>query len=192
MLQGWTRDRDLFRLGLSRANQQPLRSADIPQSNARGRTVNTGSAVFDAVATSIGLAAKGVHGKKAVLLISDGNDTSSRRSATEVQEAIRASEVLVYALGVEGGQTMSRFGPAYASVNAAALRRLTDATGGRTEVVSGFKNLAQATARLADELNQQYQVGYVAPSRDGRWHDITIEVRKRGAKVRARAGYIAS
>ena len=192
MLQGWTRDRQLFRLALGRTNEEPLRSADVPQSKATGRTVNTGSAVFDAVATSIGLAAKGAHGKKAVLLISDGNDTSSSRSATEVQEAIRASEVLVYALGVEGGQTMSRFGPVYASVNASALRRLTDATGGRTEVVSGFRNLAQSTARLADELNQQYQVGYAAPNRDGRWHEIKIEVRKRGAKVRARAGYVAS
>ena len=77
-------------------------------------------------------------------------------------------------------------------MDAGALRRLTDDTGGRTEVVRGFRNLAQATARLADELNQQYLIGYAAPSRDGRWHAIKIEVRKRGAKVRARAGYVAS
>ena len=192
MLQGWTRDRNLFRLALGRANEQPLRSSDLPQSNANGRTVNTGSAVFDAVATALGFAAKGVHSKKALLVISDGYDISSRLSAQEVQEAIRASEILVYALGVEGGLSMSRLGPTYASVNAAALRRLTDDTGGRTEVVRGFRNLAQATARLADELNQQYQIGYAAPSRDGRWHEIKVEVRKRGARIRARAGYVAS
>jgi VWFA-related protein len=193
MLQGWTRDRDLFRVALGRANEQPLRSSDVPRSNATGRTLNTGSAVFDAVATALAFAATGAHGKKVLLVISDGNDISSRRSARDVQEAIRASEVLVYALGVEGGLAMSRFGPTYASVNASALRRLTDDTGGRTEVVKGFTKLAESTARLADEFNRQYVIGYAAPAgRDGRWHSIKVEVRKRGANVRARAGYVAS
>jgi VWFA-related protein len=149
--------------------------------------------VFDAVATALGFAAQGAHGKKVLLVLSDGNDISSRRTAQEVQEAIRASEVLVYALAVEGGLAMSRFGPTYANVNANALRRLTDDTGGRTEVVKGFTNLAGSTARLADEFNRQYVIGYAAPaSRDGRWHSIKVEVRKRGANVRARAGYVAS
>jgi hypothetical protein len=59
--------------------------------------------------------------------------------------------------------------------------------------VKGFRNLDKATARLAEELNQQYVFSYAAPSaRDGRWHTIKVEVRKRGSKVRARAGYIAS
>jgi VWFA-related protein len=80
----------------------------------------------------------------------------------------------------------------YGGVDARALRKLTDDTGGRTEVVKGFENLAEATARLADELNRQYLIGYTPPSRDGQWHAIKVEVRKRGAKIRARAGYMAS
>ena len=59
-----------------------------------------------------------------------------------VDEAIRRSEVLVYALGVDGEDR----------VDTRALRKLTDDTGGRTEVVKGFTNLKEATGRLADEL----------------------------------------
>jgi hypothetical protein len=59
--------------------------------------------------------------------------------------------------------------------------------------VKGFRNLEKATAQLADEFNQQYVIGYASPDRDGRWHSIKVEVRKKkGAKIRARAGYTAS
>jgi Ca-activated chloride channel family protein len=191
MLQNWTRDREAFRRALARANQFPVTPTDQEQS-AVANFLYSGTAVFDAVATSLGFAAQGVHPKKAVLVISDGVDTSSRRTVKQVQDAIRASEVLVYALGVEGGS--SAFGLlGEGGVDARALRKLTDETGGRTEVVKGFKNLDKAIARLAAEFNQQYVISYAAPSiRDGRWHAIKIEVRKKGSKVRARAGYTAS
>ena len=96
----------------------------------------------------------------------------------------------MYALGVDGTDEDVDFDE---GVDARALRKLTDDTGGRTEVVKGFKNLKEATGRLADELNQQYSIGYAAPaSRDGRWHAIKVEVvKKRGAKVRSRSGYFA-
>ena len=78
-------------------------------------------------------------------------------------------------------------------VDERSLRKLTDDTGGRTEVVKGVKKLQEATGRLADELNQQYLIGYAAPaSHDGRWHAIKVEVvKKREAKVRSRSGYFA-
>ncbi len=61
-----------------------------------------GTAIYDAVAAALPVAASGRHRKKALLLISDGNDTNSRRSMEDVQRLIRESEVLVYALGVDG------------------------------------------------------------------------------------------
>ncbi len=191
ILQNWTQDREAFSRALARANQVPL-VAVSGQEGVYGQEGNSGTSVFDAVATSLEIAAKGVHQKKTVLLISDGNDTSSRRTAKQVQEAIRASEVLVYARGIDGGRTMGPGGPVDSCVDERALRRLTDDTGGRAEVVKGFMNLGQATARLATEFNRQYLIAYAAPtSRDGRWHEIKVEVRKRGATVRARKGYIA-
>ena len=119
----------------------PLTPTDQGQS-AVADFINSGTAVFDAVATSLGFAAQGVHPKKAVLVISDGVDTSSRRNVKQVQDAIRASEVLVYALGVEGGSSV--FGLlGEGRVDARALRKLTDDTGGRTEVVERLQESGQ-------------------------------------------------
>jgi Ca-activated chloride channel homolog len=193
MLQTWTRDRDAFGLALARARGgQPSGAGLIVGSSQRASSGGFGTAILDAVATSLGIAAEGAHTKKALLVLSDGIDTSSQRSVKEVQEAIRRSEILVYALAVNGTADGGLFDTD--AVDANALRKLTDDTGGRTEVVKGFKNLDQATSRLADELNQQYVIGYAAPpNRDGRWHTIKVEVvKKRGTRVRARSGYVAS
>jgi Ca-activated chloride channel homolog len=192
ILQNWTRDREMFSRALARAKKVPLDPIVEEQPDGTVAPQSVGTAIYDAVAASLGLAASGANRKKAVLVLSDGDDTSSRLTVKQVQEAIRASEVMVYALGVDGGGSAS-FGSLPASVDTRALKRLTDETGGRTEVVKGYQNLEKATARLADEFNKQYVIGYAAPSHhDGRWHTIKVDVRKRGAKVRARAGYVAS
>jgi VWFA-related protein len=61
-----------------------------------------GTALYEAIADSLPVAAAGKHRKKALLVISDGNDTQSRVTVSELREAIRESEVLVYALGIDG------------------------------------------------------------------------------------------
>ncbi len=195
-----------------------------------------GTAMYDAIAAAVPMAATGSHRKKAVLLISDGNDTSSRHTERDVQRLIRESEVLVYALGIDGrpreaprilrprapvpmppfqiripfpgpagrGRFPPRVPPPIVGggtrpqrlgdrVNADALRAITDETGGRTEIVRGVGDLGDATARLADELRSQYYLGYASTEpRDGRWHDIRVEVRNRRLTIRARRGYVAS
>jgi Ca-activated chloride channel family protein len=188
-----------------------------------------GTALYDAVADGVPLADNGRHPKKALLVISDGNDTNSRISVDELRARIRDSEVLVYALGVDGTTTTplrngptiqlpvplpfpipgggsrsrrrplppvmggGRRAPTAERVNAGALREITDDTGGRTEIVRGFRDLDGATTRLADEFSKQYYLGYASPGKkDGRWHEIRVEVKDRRLAVRARRGYIAS
>src|SRR5687767_10936067 len=70
-----------------------------------------GTAMYDAVADSLPFAGSGRHTKKAILVISDGNDTNSGVSVGELRQLIRQSEVLVYALGVDVVSTPSRNGP---------------------------------------------------------------------------------
>ena len=176
ILLSWTPDRERFSRALSRVAPFPFeQTGDAIGTVPR----NYGTALYDAVVTALGFAARRTHRKNVVLVISDGRDTSSSGTLKQAQDAIRASDVLVYALGVD-------------DVDTRTLRRLTDDTGGRTEVVKGFTNLAEATVRLAAEFNQQYLIGYAAPNRDGAWHTIKVEVRRKGSQVRARAGYIAS
>jgi Ca-activated chloride channel homolog len=185
-----------------------------------------GTALYDAIADGVPLADVGRHSKKALLVISDGNDTNSRISSDELRSLIRESEVLVYALGVDGTNSQVRNGPTIQlpvplpfpipggpgrnrrpfppigggrrtptseRVNANALRDITDDTGGRTEIVRGFRDLDGATTRLADEFSKQYYLGYASPGKkDGRWHEIRVVVKDRRLAVRARRGYIAS
>ena len=78
-------------------------------------------------------------------------------------------------------------------VNVAALREITDDSGGRTEIVRTARDLDPATASIADELSQQYYLGYPSTGeKDGRWHAIRVELRKPSYHVRARRGFIAT
>jgi Ca-activated chloride channel homolog len=85
LVQDWTTDRQL----LSRALD--------------GISPHGGTAMYDAVAEAVRLAATGQNRKKALVLVSDGNDTSSRTSLREVKQLIRESEALVYAIGIDCG-----------------------------------------------------------------------------------------
>jgi Mg-chelatase subunit ChlD len=84
LVQDWTTDRQR----MSRA---------IRRINAGG-----GTAMLDAIAESVPLAQTGQHRKRAIVLISDGNDTDSQSSLAEVKQLIRESEVMVYAIGIDG------------------------------------------------------------------------------------------
>jgi len=88
LLQGWTTDRQLISRALGRI------------------TPNGGTAMFDAVVQAIPLAREGRNQKRAILVISDGNDTASRADIREVKQQIRESEVLVYAIGIDGEDTV--------------------------------------------------------------------------------------
>ncbi len=218
LLQEWTSDRQQLSRALYRI------------------APNGGTAMYDAVAEAIPLAQRGKFQKKALLIISDGNDTTSRTDVPTVKRQIRESEVLVYAIGIDGeqerytvppprrqppipiplpfpgrgrggwpypgnpgggggggGQGWPRASRGDDRVNVAALRDLTDDSGGRTEIIRDARDLNPSTANIADELSKQYYLGYSSPAkRDGRWHAIRVEVKNRAYRVRARRGYVAS
>lgn len=226
LVHDWTEDRD--RLMTSMGRIRP----------------NGGTAMYDAAAEAVPMAQSGKNRKKAVVIISDGNDTSSRMGVREVKQIVRETEVLVYAVGIDGegeatfpprgtppiqqprfpipfpfpgggrtggggrvpipgggypptggggGGVYQRGGGPSDRVNAAALREITDDSGGRTEIVRDARDLDPAVASIADELSQQYYLGYPSPGyKDGRWHTIRVELRDPSLRVRARRGYVAT
>lgn len=213
LLEDWTTDR----ARLSRAMHRIV---------PRG-----GTAMYDTLAEAVPLADTGRNRKKAIVVISDGNDTNSSTAVPDLKRLIRETELLVYAVGIDGeGEYTSSGGPfgrppvrlpfpfpipgrrrPYPGqppwggggtrgssrqgdrVNAAALRELTDDSGGRTEIVRTSRDLDPATTSIADELSQQYFLAYpAAAKKDGRWHTIRVEVRDQRYRVRARKGYMAS
>jgi VWFA-related protein len=225
LVEGWTTDRERIATGLARIRP-------------RGAT-----SLYDAVAAAVPLAQTGRHRKKAIVVISDGNDTNSRATIREIKSMIRSTEVLAYAIGIDSQGTQSPWGtqqgPAYPPpqgprapiplpfpfpgrsgprtqppprnpnpsppsgssgsryrmddrVNVAALRDITDESGGRTEIIRYARDLDPATTSVADELSKQYYLGYSSQTRrDGQWHTIRVEVRDGRNLVRARKGYVA-
>jgi VWFA-related protein len=227
LVEGWTTDRERIASGLGRIRP-------------RGAT-----SLYDAVAEAVPLAQNGRHRKKALVVISDGNDTNSRTTIRTLKQQIRESEVLIYAIGIDS-QALSTFGngrqpPTYPPasppagprmpiplpfpspgrrnpppspprtppsgptgssgysnrlddrLNVAALRDITDDSGGRTEIVRTGRDVDPASASVADELSKQYYLGYPAQGkRDGQWHTIRVEVRSGHHLVRARRGYVAT
>ena len=248
LLHGWTTDKRKVSEAL--AGIQPAGS----------------TAMFDALAEAVPLVQSGRHQKKALVVISDGNDTISRMLLQDLKQQIRATEILVYAIGIDeqittapaqwrspvpsdvegsGGSGAAAFGqsrprpfpfprpgrpgglpprlpptrptPRFPPapppevppvgtprnsggqqrdedrVDAATLREITDASGGRTEIVRSARDLNPATASIADELSRQYYLGYTSSvHRDGRWHAIRVEVVRGPYTVRARNGFVAT
>ena len=206
LVRDWTTDRESVSRALRRI--EPL----------------GGTAMYDAVAEAIPLADRGQHQKKAIVIVSDGNDTNSLTDSHSLRQLIRETEVLVYAIGIDsrGGSGFTRRvprvrlplplpfpipggrgrsprpggsgrSPSDERVNEAALRELTDDSGGRTEIIRSVGDLDPATAGVANELSRQYNLAYPAPGhRDGRWHEIEVEVAGSKHRVRARRGYVAT
>jgi VWFA-related protein len=129
-------------------------------------------------------------GRKVVLVFTDGNDTTSRRSLSDVRARARDQEVMIYTVAVQSevynGQRLIRSRP-----ESAALRRLADETGGGFFELEKTTDLAPTFARVAQELRSMYTLGFTPTNFDGKRHKLEIRA-KAGMTVRARRGYIAS
>jgi Ca-activated chloride channel family protein len=146
-----------------------------------------GTAIYDAVADTSRLFDRRRHVRAATIVISDGADTASDRSLYQAIEVVRRSDAFVYALAIDspGARQSTR-------VNPETLREITGLTGGYTEVVRSAGDLGPATARIADELNKQYMLGYSSTRPpDGAWRPLRVRVRHGDYLVRARRGYFA-
>jgi len=146
-----------------------------------------GTAIYDALASTSKLFEQRNHVRAAMVVISDGADTASDHSLLQALEDIRRSDALVYAIAIDSVDARES-----TRVNPEALREITSLTGGYTEVVHTAADLGPATARIADELNKQYTIGY-ASSRppDGSWRSIRVRVTNSKYVARARRGYYA-
>ena len=146
-----------------------------------------GTAIYDAVIGALPMIARRTKERAALLVISDGADTASDASVVEVRKALLRSDAFVYAVAIDSParQVINT------RVNETALSEITGQSGGRTEVVRDMEGLQAATARIAEELNNQYVMAYPSPrATDGKYHSIRVRVTLPGHRVRARNGYV--
>jgi len=146
-----------------------------------------GTAAYDAIVAALPLMARRTKQRAALLLISDGADTASDATLRTVRAALLRSDTFVYAIGIDTPEPQA----INTRINPIALREITDDSGGRTEIVTNSEELVGATARIAEELNSQYVLGYTSPRPpDGQFHSIRVRIKGGDYRVRSRNGYV--
>lgn len=160
----------------------------IDRLEASGQT-----ALFEAVAVGVRDLARftarpGVDYRRAVVILSDGEDTGSRLAFEDLLDDARRSGVLVYAISLRTDESGRWLTAPY------HLTSLARDTGGRVISVQDLENLTIVYQDIAAELRHLYRLGYV-PSRtehDGSWRSIAVRIHNRNLHVRTRSGYYAS
>lgn len=145
------------------------------------------TALHDAVYMGLEQMKSARHAKKALILISDGEDNSSRYSFTEVKDFARESDVQIYAIGEEGKLGYGR----------SQIQNIVSLTGGRAFFPDSFNELDYYIDLVMAELRNQYIVGFTPDHKvkDGRWRRLRVKLEPPAGLprlvVHARQGYFA-
>lgn len=156
----------------------------------RGQT-----ALYDACLTAVRQVRRGAYPRRAILLISDGEDNSSRATLGELRRELKEEDVMIYAVGindrVESATVLGRTGRN-------TLEEITGMTGGRAFFPRTPEELSRACEQVALELRSRYQLAYRPSSftQDGKWHKVKVTVASPAGitrpSVRYKGGYYAS
>jgi VWFA-related protein len=193
LLQDFTRDVHRLQNALNKAKINSdftsgvpgIGGGPIPQQNSPG------TLLYDAVYLSAhDMLAKEV-GRKAMILLTDGQDEGSRLKIKDAIEAAQKADAIVYVLlcadrGFYGGVGIGYYGEG-------EMRKLTEQTGGRViNVGNKFDKLRDAFDQIASELRSQYNIGFTSTNTklDGAYRKLEIK-NKQNYKIQARAGYYA-
>jgi VWFA-related protein len=150
------------------------------------------TAIWDAVwATSEELISTSAeHTRRAIILLTDGQDTSSRLKMDEAIESAQKADALIYAIGIGDRYTFN--------VNESSLRKIAERTGGRAYFPRHERDLRDAFTQIQKDLREQYLVAYspLNKARDGSYRKIEIQIvnpdlRQQNLKLNYRTGYFA-
>ena len=153
------------------------------------------TALYDAVYLGVERVTRGTHQKRAMLIISDGQDNASRYNFGEVRRLMKESDVVTYSVGImdrgDSGSSVGMQGQAF-------LDELSSVTGGKSFYPQTDIEMDEIFERIALELRNQYSIGYIPKDfqPDGKWRKVKVKVNPpRGLPrltVRSREGYYAS
>ena len=158
---------------------------------AKGRT-----ALLDGVYMAMNHMKKARNPRKAIIILSDGGDNSSRYTESEVKNLVREADVQVYAIGIfepmagRGRTAEEMAGPGM-------LTELAESTGGRHFPVENLNELPDVAAKIGIELRNQYVLGYTPTNttKDGKYRRVQVKLKQpRGLpplKAFYRLGYYA-
>ena len=161
--------------------------------------IGGGTSVYDAVYLASKEKLQDEAGRKAIILISDGEDTTSKVRFNESLVAAHRSDTVIYGIfnSVRGGffpYGRRRSGPILGNGgDLGTLKKYSEETGGSTFVISNENSFRKIFDQIAQELRSQYSLGYFSlnNARDGKYRQIKITARDSGYTVKARKGYYA-
>ncbi len=195
LLQDFTRDTHRLQAALNKAkinvdytsNGIPgMGGGPVPQHNSPG------TLLYDAVYLSAHDMLSKETGRKAMILLTDGEDEGSRLRIQDAIESAQKADAIVYVLLCADRGFYGGFGVGYSGES--EMRKLTEQTGGRViNVGNKFDKLREAFDQIANELRSQYNIGYTPtnPNQDGTYRKIEIK-NKQNYKIQSRAGYYAT
>jgi Ca-activated chloride channel homolog len=166
-------------------NEFPRVVERIRQKKAAGFT-----ALYDAIGVALDSAA-GQDGRKVMLLYTDGGDTRSAMSFSDLVDLLKASDVTVYAIGVLEHQLQSS-----RADQRMKLQQIAETTGGQAFFPTATKDLDGVYDKVVAEIRAQYTLGYVSTNdkSDGTWRRLEVKMPRkpgRDLRVRSRKGYFA-
>jgi Ca-activated chloride channel family protein len=152
------------------------------------------TALYDACYLGVEKVTRGAHPKRALLIISDGQDNSSRYTFSELRRILKETDVLIYAIGITDKGDPNGLGVS----GQAVLDELAGVSGGRAFFPDTAAEMNEIFERIAIELRHQYSIGYKPKNfvNNGKWHKIKVKVSPpRGLPrvfVRTKEGYYAT
>ena len=194
VLIDWTRD--------SKAVAEQLSRYNFTTKNAKGISLDTEiTALYDAFYLGIEKMESGAHSKRAILLITDGQDTKSLYKRSEVRARLKETDVILYSIVISKDDDNNGRNIFFDLDSLNGLRGLSAVSGGAAYFPIGVKEIDAVFDSLAVELRHQYVLGF-KPSKDkadGKWHQIKIKMtpprtakgKKRSVYARSRESYYA-
>jgi len=174
-------ERAVHKVQMNAATYTGINPGPLPP-ESRGRGLR-GTAFYDAIYLACGEKLSTESGRKALVIVTDAEDEGSKVSLEEAIEAAERSNAVVHVLYVHD------FGFGRPDV----AHKIASETGGRVVEVSSPKHLKEAFDQIAEELRDQYTLGYYPanPAKDGRFRRLRVETTEKDYKVLARKGYYA-
>jgi Ca-activated chloride channel family protein len=153
----------------------------------RQRKATGATALYDAIGVYLD-GASGQDGRKIMLIYTDGGDTRSSMTFSEVMDGLRASDVTVYPIGqLEHQSSSSR------NQQRMVLQQMAEASGGQAFFPTTVKELDTVYEKVIAEIRAQYTVGYLSSNEraDGSWRKVEVKLARKDLRVRSRRGYYA-
>jgi Ca-activated chloride channel family protein len=147
-----------------------------------------GTSLYDAVYLAVNEKLAGQDGRKIIIVITDGDDNSSRVSLTETLEAAQRNEVTIYPISTNSAAFL---GKKEQERGDKTLKKFAEETGGKAFFPLKIEDLASSFLDIHDELRSQYQIAYrpTNANPDGTFRRIRVDVSDKRFKARAKTGY---